>query len=129
MDDKEQCREAFEEWASLCPYTRKGTNHDLIGWYYFDDATNDKWEAYQAAWNRRAPVPQANADRVDALKLRLHQVDSAAHKLAARLTMIATAKTLRGNDLIRREDAMELVVQWRREWDAAVTASKTTSEG
>lgn len=48
-------RAAFEEWAELAAAQMAGTQHDLIGWYYFDDLTNDRWEAWQARAALRQP--------------------------------------------------------------------------
>lgn len=55
-------RAAFEKWAELAVAQMAGTQHDLIGWYYFDDLTNDRWEAWQArAALRQPPKPNFNA--------------------------------------------------------------------
>jgi len=42
-------REKFEAWAELTTHEKAGTQHDIAGWYYFDDLTNDRWESWQAA--------------------------------------------------------------------------------
>ena len=47
-------RAAFEAWAELADHQKKGAQHDLTGWYYFDEATQDRWEAWQAALARRS---------------------------------------------------------------------------
>lgn len=39
---------AFEVWAELTIHQRRGERHDVVGWYYFDDDTNTRWEAWQA---------------------------------------------------------------------------------
>jgi len=46
MDEKEKAE--FEAWAKLSEYEKKGTHHDVVGWYYFDDDVQSQWQAWQA---------------------------------------------------------------------------------
>jgi hypothetical protein len=41
-------RAAFEVWAELTDHQKRGAFHDVIGWYYFDEVTQDRWDAWQA---------------------------------------------------------------------------------
>ena len=61
MDDLKECREEFEAWhgKTFCWMSRP----DIIdSSRYADQRTQERWETWQAAWNRRA-VPQANAEQ------------------------------------------------------------------
>jgi hypothetical protein len=49
-------RTAFEEWAELTASQTEGTAHDIAGWYYFDELTEDRWQAWKARARRTAPV-------------------------------------------------------------------------
>lgn len=48
-------REAFEAWGELTAQQKQGDQHDIVGWHYFDEDTNTRWEAYQAAIASQAP--------------------------------------------------------------------------
>lgn len=50
-------RADFEVWAELTDHQKHGANHEVIGWYYFEEVTQDKWEAWQASAARRAAQP------------------------------------------------------------------------
>jgi hypothetical protein len=64
MSDKNNEREQFEAWAELTDHQKHGAKHDVTGWYYFDEVTQDRWEAWQArAELSRQAAPEAPADR------------------------------------------------------------------
>jgi hypothetical protein len=50
-------RVAFEAWAELTEHQKAGAQHDISGWYYFDEVTNDQWEAWQARASLAPPAP------------------------------------------------------------------------
>jgi hypothetical protein len=50
-------RAEFEAWAELTDHQKHGANHEVIRWYYFDEVTQDRWEAWQASAVRRAAQP------------------------------------------------------------------------
>lgn len=59
------------------------------------------------------------------LKEQLQFVNIASHSLASLLCGVATVGEKDGYELIRRESVMELVTQWRKNWDSAMSTSST----
>ena len=59
----DQDRELFEAWAELTAAQKMGAQHDLAGWHYFDDDTEIRWEAWQAA--RALPQQVVAAGSID----------------------------------------------------------------
>jgi hypothetical protein len=49
-------RADFEEWGELTASQKEGTAHDIAGWYYFDELTEDRWQVWKARASRTAPV-------------------------------------------------------------------------
>ena len=64
----DQDRELFEAWAELTAAQKMGAQHDLAGWHYFDDDTEIRWEAWQAA--RALPQQVVAAGSIDTAELR-----------------------------------------------------------
>ena len=60
-------RADFEAWAELTDHQKRGAQHDVVGWYYFDEVTNDRWEAWQACTARRTPAAAAGAGELPPL--------------------------------------------------------------
>lgn len=54
-------RAAFEAWAELTDHQKQGANHEVVGWYYFDEVCQDRWEAWQA----RAALASRHAGEVE----------------------------------------------------------------
>lgn len=76
MDDLKECREAFEAEMIALHYPENMFEGFMAEgeWAYYDPKPNMMFDAWQAAWNRRA-VPQANAeqdaqDKIDAARYR-----------------------------------------------------------
>lgn len=65
-------RAAFEKWTELSEGALRGTQHDVIGWYFFDHETQGLWECWQEATRRAAlRQPGALGDEEDARLLKL----------------------------------------------------------
>jgi hypothetical protein len=55
LTDEHAERALYEEYAEISAKGRAGSQHDVIGWYYFDDEQQAGW----AAWQARAKLAQA----------------------------------------------------------------------
>lgn len=120
MDDLKECREEFEAW-------QRGQQ----GWLYNDEAEQgtfqeDRWIAWQAAWNRRA-VPQANAEQ-DAQD----KIDAARYRYLRDTETLETAvwEALEGSASVTDSGVLDHA-GYRAEFDRAIdaairAASKTT---
>lgn len=54
---------SFEAWAELTEHQKHGAEHDVTGWYYFDEVTQDRWEAWQARAALATPAASGHAGK------------------------------------------------------------------
>jgi hypothetical protein len=67
----------FEEWAELTQAQKHGAQHDVTGWYYFDEVTQDRWDAWQArAALTRQAAPEAPTDEQIIAALHANGIDT-----------------------------------------------------
>ena len=122
MDDLKECREEFEAWhgKTFCWMSRP----DIIdSSRYADQRTQERWETWQAAWNRRA-VPQANAEQ-DAQD----KIDAARYR-SWRLAVITGDEEMVdrvADALPNSEDEYPTAEQWDAAVDAAIRAASNAA--
>ena len=102
---------------------------ELTGARFFASGLND-WVG--TAHQRRKYMYDQNTANLLAenskLKEQLQFVNIASHSLVSLLCGVPTVSEKDG-DLIRRESVMELVTQWRKNWDLAMKVSNVNITG